>query len=222
MANTINVNQDASITASLANLSTANSREDQEGTYLDALIMHSPYPSIPQTLEAWATLQSYLPSSTDPARRGRIRRLGISNVSLPIVQALSSYPGLAPPLIVQNRFRAGEREWDRDVRRWCAASASQQGEVKYQGFWTLTGNVATWQAAEFVRNVAEGAGVSLAAAWYVLVMELGVVVLNGTGDAEHMKEDLEAAGRVRAWRATGEGGEVWSSCWKEFKGVVGG
>ncbi|KAK4121806.1 Aldo/keto reductase [Parathielavia appendiculata] len=207
----------SSITSSLTNLSTP----DHSPPYLDALVMHSPFPSIPQTLEAWSALQSYLPDSPDPSRRGKIFRLGISNVTLPVLHALSSSHPAAPPTIVQNRFRAAERNWDRDVRAWCS---SQQGaDVKYQGFWTLTGNVATWQReGGFVQELAEKAGISKAAAWYVLLVEAGVVVLNGTGDRGHMKEDLDAWGRVKEWRRSeAEGEEGWEWCWERFKGLIG-
>ncbi|KAK4156669.1 NADP-dependent oxidoreductase domain-containing protein [Chaetomidium leptoderma] len=225
-----------SLLSSLTNLTTPDQPAD--AVYIDALILHSPLPSIPQTLEAWAALQSYLPSSPDPSRRGKILRLGISNVTLPILQALSSYPGLAsPPVVVQNRFRGSERQWDREVRAWVVAQQQQRrqgggasGEVvRYQGFWTLTGNVAVWQQQQqqqegggFVQDLAQGAGVSLAAAWYVLVMEAGVVVLNGTGHQGHMREDLEAADKVAAWRGTEEGGRVWQRCWGRFEALIGG
>ncbi|KAK4102615.1 Aldo/keto reductase [Parathielavia hyrcaniae] len=220
-----------SLTSSLTNLSTP----DHTPPYLDALVLHSPFPTLPQTLEAWSALQAYLPHSPDPSRRGRVLRLGISNVSDPsILDALSSSKQSAvPPAIVQNRFRATENKWDRDVRAWCSSSSSSTSQqvlpeattTRYQGFWTLTGNAATWQReGGFVQELAEHAGVSLAAAWYVLLMEAGVVVLNGTGDGAHMREDLEAWGRVREWRRTAaaaEGEEVWGRCWERFRGLIG-
>ncbi|KAJ4307133.1 hypothetical protein N0V88_000510 [Collariella sp. IMI 366227] len=90
-------------------------------TYLDAYLLHSPFPTIPQTLEAWHTLTSYLPSSPDPSRRGKILRLGISNVTLPVLQVLQQAVGRrVGPVVVQNRFRLAEREWDREVRAWVA------------------------------------------------------------------------------------------------------
>ncbi|KAK4240292.1 NADP-dependent oxidoreductase domain-containing protein [Achaetomium macrosporum] len=214
----------ASITSSLANLSTP----DHSPPYLDALVMHSPFASASATHEAWAVLQSYLPTSPDPSARGKILRLGISNVMLPVLLSLSCSTTY-PPMIVQNRFCAAERSWDRDIRAWCAdqnqtlsrgSGSQQQEKVKYQGFWTLTGNPGTWQRAGFVRELADAAGISLAAAWYVLIMEAGVVVLNGTSDAAHMREDLDARRKVEAFRGTEGGEEVWRRCWGEFKGLI--
>ncbi|KAH6848365.1 NADP-dependent oxidoreductase domain-containing protein [Chaetomium sp. MPI-CAGE-AT-0009] len=230
----------ASLTSSLANLSTP----DHEPPYLDALILHSPFPTTPETLQAWSALAHYLPTSTvDPSRAGRVRRLGISNVTLPTLHALSpeqqqqqqqtspTSPNpnplpLPPPSIIQNRFRAAEHRWDVDVRAWCAAHGAT-----YQGFWTLTGNVGVWQQQQqegqeendgFVARVARGAGVSLAGAWYALLMARGrVVVLNGTGDGAHMREDLGVLGRVGEWRGTEEGRREWERCAGEFGRLVG-
>ncbi|KAK3304546.1 NADP-dependent oxidoreductase domain-containing protein [Chaetomium strumarium] len=217
----------ASITSSLANLSTP----DRSPPYLDALVMHSPFTTIADTLEAWTALECYLPTSLDSSRRGKILRLGISNVTLPVLLALSDST-TRQPMIVQNRFRAAERSWDRDIRTWCASttqplcsgSGSQEQEKVnyYQGFWTLTGNPGTWQLAGFVRELAEAAGISPAAAWYVLLMEADVVVLNGTSDAAHMREDLDARRKVEAFRRTDAGEEVWRRCWVEFKRLIGG
>jgi diketogulonate reductase-like aldo/keto reductase len=192
--------------------------------------MHSPFTTIADTLEAWTALEAYLPTSSDASRRGKILRLGISNITLPYLLALSSSTTYQP-MIVQNRFRAAERNWDLDIRAWCASrneilslefGSQEQEKVKYQGFWTLTGNPGTWQRAGFVRELAEAAGISLAAAWYVLIMEIGVVVLNGTSDPAHMREDLDARRKVTAFRSTEAGEEVWRRCWGEFKRLIGG
>ncbi|KAK4135574.1 Aldo/keto reductase [Trichocladium antarcticum] len=190
--------------------------------YLDALVLHSPYPTPHETLLALHTLQSYLPSSADPSRAGQVRRLGLSNVTLPaLVEALPP-PAATGLSIVQNRFCAAEHAFDRAVRAWCAAQ--QQSPVAYQGFWTLTGNRGVWDAAWFVRALADGVpgGLSRAAAWYVLVRSAGVVVLNGTGDVAHMREDQGAWERVAAWRAgEEEGARVWERCVAGFRELVG-
>ncbi|KAL2160219.1 hypothetical protein VTH06DRAFT_1392 [Thermothelomyces fergusii] len=239
---------DASIASSLANLFPDDPLSDPPDggdggggggrPYLDALILHSPFPTVQQTVEAWNALQAYLPAAqqgSSPAgghragqgpdrRAGTILRLGISNVTLPVLRALASSSsssgssGSAAPQIVQNRFRAAEAAWDADVRAWCAARAAA-----YQGFWTLTANGAVWQRAGFVADVARGAGVSRPGAWYALLaLAARMVVLNGTTDPAHMREDLEALERVRAWRETAAGREVWARCVAEFGRLVGG
>ncbi|GAB1312994.1 hypothetical protein MFIFM68171_03204 [Madurella fahalii] len=232
-----------SLAASLSNLSTPDHQTTTATTtpYLDAVLLHAPYPNPADTLVAWQTLQLYLPSSPDPSRAGKVLQLGLSNVTLPILTLLvSSSAPSPPPTIIQNRFYSkgtgpaaaaaaaaaavatGEAEeeeeedrYDAAVRAWC-----KQHGAKYQGFWTLTGNARVWRNEGFVRELAEGAGISRAAAWYVLLMDEGVVVLNGTGDiGGHMREDLEAWGRVEAWRAAGNEA-AWQRCWTGFRRLL--
>lgn len=139
-----------SVLSSLSHFTFQDQNEQEQEPYIDALLLHSPFPHPQQTLLAWSTLQSYLPSSSNPSRAGKIRSLGISNVfSLELLDALySSYSASvtslspSPSMVIQNRFCASEKAWDRRVRGWCAAK-EKEGEgvgVVYQGFWTLTGN----------------------------------------------------------------------------------
>ncbi|KAK3343767.1 NADP-dependent oxidoreductase domain-containing protein [Lasiosphaeria hispida] len=187
----------ASVTTSLANLSTP---------YLDALILHSPFPSPAATALAWSTLQTLTPSP--------ILHLGISNTALAHFTPLSP-----PPAIIQNRFHAATG-FDLAIRRWAAAH-----DATYQGFWTLTGNRGVWTAPApggFVERLSQGAGVEPATAWYALLVAEGVVVLNGTTDPlGRGREDLEGLEKVAAWRATEEGGVAWEGCLGEFRGLVG-
>ncbi|KAK3988133.1 NADP-dependent oxidoreductase domain-containing protein [Cladorrhinum sp. PSN332] len=210
-ASSISAQINASVASSLSNLSfSAEGGEPQP--YLDALILHSPYPTLSHTLEAWNDgLRPFVESK-------QVRHLGISNTPLSVLEALFG-SSKVKPYIVQNRFRAAEYSWDVGTRKFCAENG-----IKYQGFWTLTGNPGAWQKAGFVRDVAEGSGVGLAEAWYVLMMEGGtdIVVLNGTTNEGRMKGDLEAVGKVRRWRETEEGRRVWERSVREFKGLVDG
>ena len=208
----------SSVASSLANLSPPPSHQaNSPQPYLDALVLHSPFPTPQETLLALQTLQLYLPTSSDPTHAGKILRLGISNVPLSHLRSLPEDSSIS---IIQNRFYSTSPPipWDKDVRVWCADHGAT-----YQGFWTLTGNVEIWQRAGFVRDLASGAGISLAAAWYVLLRAAaGVTVLNGTGDREHMREDLEAWDKVEDWKGTLAGGMAWPGCLDEFKGLIEG
>ncbi|KAH7626974.1 NADP-dependent oxidoreductase domain-containing protein [Sordaria sp. MPI-SDFR-AT-0083] len=139
----------ASVTSSLRNFAHPDSEEDT--SYIDCLIMHSPFPDPISTLEAWTALQSFVPH--------RIRSLGISNITLPELQYLVADPRVTVyPTVIQNRFRRAERRWDYELRRWCANQNSTRwkGEkrTRYQGFWTLTGNRGDWPTQKFVRELA--------------------------------------------------------------------
>lgn len=140
----------ASVISSLRNLAHCESDED-DTSYIDCLIMHSPFPDPVSTLEAWTALQSFVPH--------RIRSLGISNITLPELQYLVADPRVTVyPTVIQNRFRRAERRWDYELRRWCANQNSTRwkGEkrTRYQGFWTLTGNRGDWPTQRFVRDLA--------------------------------------------------------------------
>ena len=139
----------ASVTSSLRNL--AHTDDESTTSYIDCLIMHSPFPDPVSTLEAWTALQSFVPH--------RIRSLGISNITLPELQYLVADPRVTVyPTVIQNRFRRAERRWDFDLRKWCASqdSGRWKGEkrTRYQGFWTLTGNRGDWPTQRFVRELA--------------------------------------------------------------------
>ncbi|KAJ8107450.1 hypothetical protein OPT61_g8857 [Boeremia exigua] len=161
-----------SVASSLKNL---RPRQDsEEGSHLDCLLLHSPLPTLPQTLEAWKLLESYVPH--------QIKTLGISNVTLPVLREIYNVSTIKPS-VVQNRFYPQTR-YDGPLRAFC-----REHGITYQSFWTLTGNSNLVKSKPVV-ELAQAAEVSVPTALYALVMDLGVEVLNGTTSAEHMQEDL--------------------------------
>nr|CDP27187.1 Putative NAD(P)H-dependent D-xylose reductase [Podospora anserina S mat+] len=201
-----------SIASSLSNLSTP----DHQPPYLDALILHSPFETLPENITAWTHLTSYLPN--------QIRHLGYSNVPPDFLDIFDEFLDLNSSLprvsLIQNRFTAGMYNWDIETRRWCKGN----GAV-YQGFWVLTGNVDVWRHAKVVREVKEGLGLgSLEEAWLAVVMVgMGVRVLDGTTKGEHMRGDLGVGERVREWRGEREENErKWERWVGEVRGLVGG
>ncbi|KAF2735893.1 aldo-keto reductase-like protein [Polyplosphaeria fusca] len=170
-----------SVASSLNNL--RPNEDDQEGSYLDCLLLHSPLPTIEQTILAWKILESYVPN--------KIRALGISNVTLPVLQAINDNATVKPS-VVQNRFYPATK-YNMPLRAFC-----REHSIKYQSFWTLTGNPNLLRS-ETVRILADSAKVSTSIALYALVMDLGVVVLNGTTSTDHMDEDLSGIQAVKKW-----------------------
>ncbi|OIW23338.1 Aldo/keto reductase [Coniochaeta ligniaria NRRL 30616] len=188
---------DASVAQSLSRLQASDNPRDR---YLDCLVLHSPYPRHEDTLVAWRALSAHVPEF--------IRSLGISNITHHELQGLLDSPNVnPPPAVVQNRFAASEHGWDAATRSLCASS-----KIAYQGFWTLTANQREWQTSDYVGAVAAGAGVSRAVAWYSLMIGMDIVVLNGTTNVDHMREDLAGLGRIVEWRATEEGEKVFEQC----------
>ncbi|KAF1850122.1 aldo-keto reductase-like protein [Cucurbitaria berberidis CBS 394.84] len=189
-----------SVASSLKNLRPRE--ESEEGSYLDCLLLHSPLPTIEQTVQAWQLLESYVPD--------RIRSLGISNVTLPTLQVIYN-ESTVKPSVVQNRFYPQTR-YDVPLRRFC-----QENSITYQSFWTLTGNPALLKSKP-VGALAQAAGIDQSVALYALVMDLGVVVLNGTTSSEHMQEDLEGLRKVREWNLSHS--QEWAGISDDFKVIV--
>ncbi|KAF1972621.1 Aldo/keto reductase [Bimuria novae-zelandiae CBS 107.79] len=164
-----------SVASSLRNLRPNDTSE--KDAYIDCLLLHSPLPTIDQTLEAWKTLESYVPH--------KIRTLGISNTTLQILQAIHDASNIKPA-VVQNRFYP-QTNYDVPLRSFC-----DQHDITYQSFWTLTGNRHLLES-EVVKHCAGAVGVAAVSkhvALYALVMDLGIVMLNGTTSAKHMGEDI--------------------------------
>ncbi|SPO03432.1 related to D-xylose reductase II,III protein [Cephalotrichum gorgonifer] len=197
----------ASVEGSLRNFAVGEAGE--EG-YIDCLLLHSPLPTLEETLTAWATMASFVPE--------RVRRLGISNVSLPMLRALCdavarSAEPLPKPAAVQNRLRMGA--YEPELYAFC-----QREGIVFEAFWTLSANP-NLLASRPVAEVAAGAGVGREVAMYALLLGFDhFVVLDGTTSGEHMREDLEGLEKVGGW-ADGEGAELWKACVADFKVLMG-
>lgn len=135
------------------------------------------------TIQGYRILESYVPS--------KIRTLGISNVTLPVLSALYDAADIKPH-VVQNRFYP-DTSYDVALREYC-----RQKGIVYESFWTLTGNPQLLKSKS-VGTLAEAVGVTPQIALYALVVALDVVVLNGTKSSDRMVEDLEGMEKVKSW-----------------------
>lgn len=157
----------------------ASSLEHLGTEVIDSYLLHGPTQRVglaEADWEAWRAMESVHAS-------GRVRFLGVSNVSLGQVQRLCEQARV-PPRFVQNRCYAS-RGWDRGVREFCAA----RGMV-YQGFSLLTANRDVLVHPELAR-IARRNGRSVSQVVFRFALDVGMVPLTGTADADHMREDLE-------------------------------
>ncbi|KAK2624357.1 hypothetical protein QTJ16_006307 [Diplocarpon rosae] len=202
-----------SLSSSLANLKfPATSQEP----YIDSLVLHSPLPTPDLTLQAWKILSSHVPS--------KVRSLGISNTTLPILKSLTKSiadtPGLPRPAFVQNRFYPGTA-YEGELRQFC-----REEGIVFQSFWTLSGNPGLLKSAVVseVASALEGkveGGEEKALALYGLVVALeGVTVLNGTTNLARMRGDLKGLEVLRDL-IEGEWRETWQKWLAEFKEMIG-
>ena len=144
--------------------------------YLDCLVLHSPLPTVRQTLEVWQTLESLVDA------RG-VRQLGISNCyRIEELQALYDSARFKPA-VVQNRFYA-ETGYDREIRSFC-----RQHGIIYQSFWTLTANPQVL-AHRVVRELASKHRRTPAQILFRYLTQNDIVPLTGTRSEIHLREDL--------------------------------
>ncbi|KAL4961002.1 putative aldo-keto reductase (AKR) [Aspergillus stella-maris] len=194
----------ASVQSSLHNLRPTAEPESAEDTYIDSLVLHSPLPTMAQTMEAWSALETYVPH--------RIHNLGISNTTLPVLREIVSLAKVKPA-VVQNRFYGGT-QFDVPLRAYC-----REYRIVYQSFWTLTANPELVQSKP-VQSLAKSTGVSTAAALYGLVLGLGqTTILNGTTKVEHMKADLTALKTLEQFSS--DKTEDWQDILEDFDQLTG-
>jgi len=149
--------------------------------YLDSYVLHGP--SSRRGLEAadwqaWRAMEAL-------AHAGRVRFLGISNVSLEQLQTLSAQAAI-PPKFVQNRCYA-KTGWDRAVRALC----HEQGSV-YQGFSLLTANRGELAGAN-AQRIVQRIGRPMAQVVFRFCQLIGILPLTGTSQYAHMQLDLAAS-----------------------------
>jgi diketogulonate reductase-like aldo/keto reductase len=146
---------------------------------IDSYLLHGPTQMgdglAPADWEAWRAMEAVHAS-------GRVRLLGVSNFSLGQLQRLCAKARVRPRF-VQNRCYAA-RGWDREVREFCAANG-----LVYQGFSLLTANREALAHPE-VADIARQHSRSVAQVVFRFALEVGMVPLTGTTDAEHMRADL--------------------------------
>ncbi|HYP98930.1 MAG TPA: aldo/keto reductase [Polyangiaceae bacterium] len=149
--------------------------------YLDSYVLHGPssrHGFQAADWQAWRAMEAL-------ARAGRVRWLGVSNVSLEQLAELYAGATVAPKF-VQNRCYASSG-WDRGVRKLCGA----RGTV-YQGFSLLTANRAEL-AGPVARGIALRVGRPIAQVVFRFCQLVGILPLTGTSQLEHMRLDLEAS-----------------------------
>ncbi|MEE3371531.1 MAG: aldo/keto reductase [Planctomycetota bacterium] len=146
---------------------------------IDSYLLHGPTSSVGLTAddwEAWAAMESL-------HEGGRVRLIGVSNFSLEQLQMLSA-AARVPPRFVQNRCYA-TTGWDRNIRHFC-----QQNQMCYQGFSLLTANRPVLRSPA-VQQIAERHTRTPAQIVFRFALDVGMIPLTGTTDAEHMKADLD-------------------------------
>ena len=145
---------------------------------IDSYVLHGPTHRTGLAADDWAAWRA-MEAIHDS---GRVRMLGVSNVTLEQLQRLCQEARM-PPRFVQNRCYAAEF-WDRRVRDFCAAN-----KIVYQGFSLLTANRAVLAHRELAR-IANRHGRTIDQIVFRFALDVGMIPLTGTTNADHMRADL--------------------------------
>ncbi|KAJ6625838.1 NADP-dependent oxidoreductase domain-containing protein [Mycena sp. CBHHK59/15] len=180
------------------NTSFATSLSQLHTTYLDSYILHSPLPTLEETLEAWRALGALQDA-------GQVRAIGVSNTY--DVRVLEALAALRPVQVVQNRWHERNR-WDIEVCRYC----KEQG-IEYQSFWTLSGSPSLLATPALVA-LAEASGCTPSQVLFKVATMGGVTPLSGTTNQTHMEESVavlalelkDPAGQLKVLQET-----IWGS-----------
>lgn len=151
-------------------------------TRLDSYILHGPSFTVGLTDADWQAWRAMEAAAQD----GKTGFIGVSNVSEEQLAMLAEGAKIVPAF-VQNRCFARTR-WDERVRAFCGAH-----DIVYQSFSLLTANREVL-ASPRVRDIAKRHGKTLAQVVFRFALEIAMMPLTGTGDHQHMCQDLDVFG----------------------------
>jgi diketogulonate reductase-like aldo/keto reductase len=177
-----------SLKKSLANLGVA---------YIDSWVLHSPFPSISDTLLAWNAMETGVAA-------GSVRQLGLSNCYDLKTFSLIYDAAKVKPRVLQNRFYR-DSGYDRDLRKFCAAH-----NVSYQSFWTLSANPMVLQsspvarAQQWLAKELRRPALTKEQAFFRLLIDMGISPLTGTTSPEHMADDYFISQTAASMESGGE------------------
>jgi diketogulonate reductase-like aldo/keto reductase len=155
-----------------------SSLEHLRTDYVDSFVLHGPASSYgwsESDAEVWDAMRKQRDA-------GRMRLLGVSNVSLKHLEEMIASDA-EMPAFVQNRCFA-RFGWDRDVRAFC-----KERDIVYQGFSLLTANQEVLRHPPLM-DLTRKLNSTPAQMVFAFARALGMLPLTGTSDAEHMKQDL--------------------------------
>jgi diketogulonate reductase-like aldo/keto reductase len=158
--------------------SLASSLEHLGVETIDSYVLHGPMQRAGLTADDWAAWRAM-----EAAHDGKqVRLLGVSNVSLEQLERLCNEARIKPRF-VQNRCFAVQG-WDWHVRQFC-----RENKIVYQGFSLLTANPEVLAHPDLAQ-IAQQHGRTKAQIIFRFALDVGMLPLTGTTDADHMQADL--------------------------------
>ena len=146
---------------------------------IDSYVLHGPTTPTGLGHDDWAAWRAMEAIHNS----GRARLLGVSNVTLEQLRLLCQEARVRPRF-VQNRCFA-VRGWDRQIREFCSPH-----DIVYQGFSLLTANRGVL-ASPMLAEIASRHNRSIAQIVFRFALDVGMIPLTGTTNADHMLTDLD-------------------------------
>jgi diketogulonate reductase-like aldo/keto reductase len=146
--------------------------------YLDSYVLHGPMYNqgiVEADLEIWQAMEALF-------REGKVRFLGISNVSVQQLEALCKIVSLKPNFVQNRCFTISN--WDQDIRSFC-----KKHTIIYQGFSLLTANL-LWLEKPYIKELADKYRKTIPQIIFRFARSLEMLPLTGTTNQQHMKDDL--------------------------------
>jgi diketogulonate reductase-like aldo/keto reductase len=146
--------------------------------YIDSYILHGPSTTDGITdndFEAWRSME-------EAVRTGKVKLIGLSNVSIRQLAALLDH-AIIQPAFVQNRC-AANMGWDKHVRELCRSVG-----IAYQAFSLILANDAVTRA-EPLLAIARRFRKTPAQIIYRFAIDLGLLPITGTACTAHMHDNL--------------------------------
>ena len=156
-----------------------SSLEHLQTDYLDSYMLHGPSQGEglgAVDFEVWQAMEALY-------RSGKVKLLGISNITLEQLEYLNHHVAIKPAF-VQNRCYA-VTGWDQETRALC-----KRHGIYYQGFSLLTANSQLFETPGY-KAIEQRTGLSGPQIVFQTALKLGMIVLTGTSSPQHMQQDLD-------------------------------
>lgn len=191
--------------------------------YLDAVVLHAPYPSLDDTLDAYRALEAFVPK--------QIRHLGVSNIDIGTLREIYERARVKP-LLVQNRFTADiksipnpemppgidtpEDRYDAEVREFCKSKG-----ITYQPWGLLWGN-ANLLESHVIQAIAKTFDVDKEVALQSCMQDLSskTCILVGTSKEDRITSTVENLAKTNIWKKDAANQETWMVWMKEFRELL--
>jgi diketogulonate reductase-like aldo/keto reductase len=157
----------------------ASSLAHLQTDYIDSYVLHGPWLShgiTAEDLEIWQAME-------DLVHEGKVKYLGISNVTIQQIEDLYSTVSIKPSWIQNRCFTA--TLWDKEIRLFC-----KKHKMIYQGFSLLTANL-SYLANPQIQEIAKKYDKIIPQIIFRFAIHMGMLPLTGTTNPKHMKDDLD-------------------------------